>query len=151
MKSKKILLFFLACATVNLCRADNNVTCKVFDVTSYGAVADGKSDSAEAFVKAWTDACAAECGDMEKAKVVIPAGNYVAGPVNFQGLCKCGMVVEVNGVVVAPANPSSFHKEWIVFRHVNGLLITGAGKIDGQGAAVWPKKKGNRQIGRAHV
>ncbi|KAK8916053.1 Exopolygalacturonase [Platanthera zijinensis] len=143
--TKKILLFFFACAVAqgNICRADN-VTYKVFDVTSYGAAADGKSDSAQAILKAWADACAADCGALENAKVMIPAGNFLAGPVDLQGPCKGAMVIEVNGVLIAPTDLGSFKKEWIVFRHVNGLLITGAGKIDGQGGAVWHKMKGNR-------
>lgn len=139
-----LLLFLVFLATlVKICHA-NNFTEKIFDVTSYGASPDGKNDSAPAFLKAWSEACATDCGLMGRAKVLIPEGTFFTGPVCFRGLCKSAMVVEVNGLILAPTDLRIFRKEWIAFRQVNGLLITGNGRIHGQGAAAWAKKKGNR-------
>lgn len=49
-----------------------------FNVTDYGAVADGTTDNSEAFAKAIA-ACAEEGG-----KVVIPAGVYLTGPIHLK-------------------------------------------------------------------
>ncbi|XP_020585523.1 exopolygalacturonase-like [Phalaenopsis equestris] len=144
MDSNIWLLFIIfLVAHVNICRG-NNFTEKVFDVTSYGASPDGQNDSTQAFLKAWNEACTTDCGLLGRAKVLIPEGTFLTGPLCFRGLCKSAMVVEVNGMIVAPTDLRVFRKEWIVFRYVNGLLITGSGGINGLGATAWRKRKGNR-------
>ncbi|XP_028557012.1 exopolygalacturonase clone GBGE184-like [Dendrobium catenatum] len=141
MDSKILLsLLVLIVARENSC-CGQNFTEKMFDVTSYGACPEGKNNSVPAFLKAWSEACSTDCGLLGRAKVLIPEGTFLIGPVSFQGLCKSAMVVEVNGVILAPTDLQVFRKEWIAFRRVNGLLITGSGKINGQGATAWQKKK----------
>ncbi|XP_020594547.1 exopolygalacturonase-like, partial [Phalaenopsis equestris] len=116
--------------------APYNLT-KTFNVKHYGAVSDGKSDSAKAFQKAWDDACGWEG---LKPKVLIPEGRFLVGSLVFQGPCKGRkVVVQVKGYVVSQADLNAYKThDWISFRYINGLLVTGKGTFDGQGAYAWP-------------
>ncbi|KAK8962829.1 Exopolygalacturonase [Platanthera guangdongensis] len=148
--TRKLRLLFavLAAAAANIDICGGLFTDRVFNVVGYGATPDGRSDSAGAFYKAWGEACAADCGWFRgvrvRARVLIPQGTFLVGPVSFRGPCRSPMVVQVKGVVRAPTNLGAFHhQEWIAFRHVNDLLVTGLGTFDGQGRSVWPYKHGN--------
>ncbi|KAJ6334459.1 hypothetical protein OIU78_011359 [Salix suchowensis] len=67
----------------------------VFDVTQHGAKADDHTDNAEAFIQTWR----AACDSGVPAKLVIPVGTFLTGPVVFQGPCKSTepIVFEVQG------------------------------------------------------
>ncbi|KAI9082592.1 hypothetical protein K1719_035461 [Acacia pycnantha] len=110
----------------------------VFDVKTFGAKADNKTDNAMAFIHAWIAACK---NSTTPSKVLIPAGVFVAGPTIFEGPCTSPkpVTVEVLGTVVSTVDPSDFvSPEWFSFEHVDGLVITGNGIFDGQGPAFWP-------------
>lgn len=88
----------------------------------------------QAFMKAWVAAC--KSGG--PAKLLIPEGKYVTGPVVFQGPCKGFVTVEVRGTVQATTDVSEYSSpEWFSFENINGLLLNGGGTFDGQGATVW--------------
>nr|ACN85327.1 polygalacturonase precursor [Oryza brachyantha] len=107
----------------------------VFDVTDFGAVTDGETDNSKAFVRAWTEACAAA----GRPAVVVPSGDYLLHPVVFRGPCRGYVEVRVAGVVRAPAGLDAFrgYHEWINFAGIDGLLVTGNGTFDGRGASSW--------------
>ncbi|KAK8527578.1 hypothetical protein V6N12_054784 [Hibiscus sabdariffa] len=52
---------------------------KTFDVRSYGAVSDGRTDNQKAFLQAWNDACNQYGGSV----VFVPSGVYMLGPAVF--------------------------------------------------------------------
>ncbi|KAK8468064.1 hypothetical protein PHAVU_007G218300 [Phaseolus vulgaris] len=59
----------------------------------------------------------------------------------FAGPCNSPkpITVEVIGTVVANTNPSQYvSPEWFTFQDIDGLVLTGTGVFDGQGAAMWP-------------
>ncbi|XP_059309662.1 exopolygalacturonase-like [Lycium ferocissimum] len=108
---------------------------KVFNVMSYGAVADDKTDNSQAFLKAWNDACQWK----GRSKVLIPKGTYMLNSLTFQGPCKGSMTFLIKGVLKAPTDPSLFNPNtWIGFLYVSGLVVKGGGYLDGQGASAWP-------------
>lgn len=49
------------------------------------------------------------------------------------------------GTIIAPQRQENWKfinndgDSWIKFRHINGLLISGGGTIDGQGVSWWEK------------
>ncbi|KAL0927345.1 hypothetical protein M5K25_001509 [Dendrobium thyrsiflorum] len=110
---------------------------KIFNVNDYGAVSDGRTDNAKAFQNAWADACA---WDGLRPKLLIPKGKFLVGPLVFKGPCKGReMVVQVKGYVLSQADLNAYKThDWISFRYINGLLLTGKGHFDGQGAYAWP-------------
>lgn len=92
----------------------------------------------QAFDLAWREACAAE----GETKVRIPKGCYFVGPMKFQGPCNGSMMVEVEGVLLAPTNlsvynPTDSPATWLEFRHLNNIHLCGDGVFDGQGHSAW--------------
>ncbi|XP_077215525.1 exopolygalacturonase-like, partial [Tasmannia lanceolata] len=108
---------------------------RVFNLNDFGAIADGKSDSSQALLGAWKNACACDGTGI----VLIPQGTYLVGPTILKGPCKRPTVFQIQGVLKAPADLRNFGSgAWIEFQHINGLTIAGGGKFDGQGASAWP-------------
>ncbi|XP_059668779.1 exopolygalacturonase-like [Cornus florida] len=106
---------------------------KVFDVTTYGAVADGKTDNAKAFLTAWTDACQWK----GRSRVLIPSkGTYVLSSMTFKGPCKGPISVLIKGVLKAPSDPS-YGDHWITFQYIDRLVVKGGGTLDAQGTYAW--------------
>ncbi|RZS06257.1 hypothetical protein BHM03_00036909 [Ensete ventricosum] len=106
----------------------------VYNVNDYGAVGDGQTDSTKAFQTAWSAACAME----GTPTIVIPGGAYLLGPIVFKGPCKGIMMMKVKGQLLASTNLEAYTNNWINFQYVNGLVISGGGRFNGQGASAWP-------------
>lgn len=114
-----------------------------YNVVDYGARAGGRADSADAFLAAW----AAACGDSSSSSppvMRVPAGTFLVSQAYFKGPCRsaAGVVVAIDGVVVAPAAVDS--SVWIMFHYAHGLKIRG-GRLDGNGQAYWACKTAGRQ------
>ncbi|KAL9407731.1 hypothetical protein AB3S75_046302 [Citrus x aurantiifolia] len=118
-------------------------TAKVFNVLQFGAKPGDKEDRHNidsnhmAFVKAFEAACHHE----GKARLVIPRGTFVIGPVTFMGPCSnTPLIVQIQGTIKALTDISEFPgqgEEWVNFQNINGLVVTGGGTFDGQGASCW--------------
>ncbi|KAK1267413.1 Polygalacturonase [Acorus gramineus] len=112
------------------------ITSRAFNVVDFGAVGDGKTDSTKAIMSAWTEACNSTEG---RTRLLIPQGTFFVGPVTFKGPCKGPMVVQLQGVLKASPNLADYDSDnWVVFKYIDGLVITGGGTFDGQGASAWP-------------
>ncbi|KAH8489605.1 hypothetical protein H0E87_025002 [Populus deltoides] len=101
-----------------------------FDVKAYGAKANGMTDDSK---RSERYACAAK----EASTVVIAKGNYMVGPLKFEGPCTAPVTVKVQGTLKAPADPKRLRDDWVAFRNVEGLTVSGGGIFDGQGAITW--------------
>ena len=112
-----------------------------FNVVAYGAKPDGKTDSAEPFLRAWEDACDAR----EPATIVVPKGQFFVSKGMYHGPCNNkGIKVLISGSIVAHAIKDKT-QTWLVFRYVDGLTISG-GALDGRGAEIWGcKTAGNKE------
>ncbi|XP_021594331.1 exopolygalacturonase clone GBGE184 [Manihot esculenta] len=109
---------------------------KIFNVVQFGAKTDPEKDNALAFIQAWN----AACNWKGKARVLVPKGAFVASSMVFGGPCKnkAPTVFQLVGTLKAVSNLSSYAEDfWMIFRNVNGLVITGTGTVDGQGPNVW--------------
>ena len=113
-----------------------------YNVVSLGAKGDGKTDSTQAFFSAWTKACAS----VSPAIIYVPAGRFYLGQVVFSGPCKNNAItVRIDGTLVAPADYRVLGNtgNWLLFKHVDGVTISG-GILDGQGTGLWAcKASGN--------
>ncbi|KAJ9686855.1 hypothetical protein PVL29_015626 [Vitis rotundifolia] len=109
-----------------------------FDVTKYGAQADGKTDISQALLKAWEAACASPIA----SRVVIPNGIYALGQVGIEGPCKAPINLIVKGTVRAPVDTSRFQAQagWVAFTNLDQFTLSGYGVFDGQGQSVWGQK-----------
>ncbi|CAD5192496.1 unnamed protein product [Musa acuminata subsp. malaccensis] len=106
----------------------------VYNVKDYGAAGDGQTDNTKAFETAWSAACAVQ----GKATIVIPEGAYLLGPTIFKGPCKGIMVMQVKGQLLASTHLEAYNQYWLHFQYINGLVISGGGRFNGQGASAWP-------------
>ncbi|KAL2922992.1 hypothetical protein RDABS01_014483, partial [Bienertia sinuspersici] len=109
---------------------------KVFNLKDFDAVGDGETDDVEAFMGAFR----AACDHPGKARFLIPRGEFAVSQVVLAGPCKgpSPIVVQIMGTIKAVPDVSMYPEpEWLIFEHVNGLVILGGGTVDGQGAQVW--------------
>ncbi|XP_057485873.1 exopolygalacturonase-like [Actinidia eriantha] len=137
-------------------RASLGKQSRVFDVTRYGAVPNGATETSLAFLAAWRDACA----HPGNATLLVPNGTFFIGPVTFEGPChnQHSPTVTIRGILKAPSRLSSFPTStWIVFRKLHGLNLTGetdTTTLDGQGAKAWAlgsSDKKNKPLNRPIV
>jgi galacturan 1,4-alpha-galacturonidase len=108
-----------------------------FNVVSYGAVGDGKTDDTPAFRKAW----AAACSSSKPATMLVPKEKeFLVKQTTFSGQCKSSVRFKLDGTLVAPGR-SSWPKEnmnkWITFNNVDKLTVSGEGTMDGKGEVWW--------------
>eukprot|EP00698_Gefionella_okellyi_P018585 TRINITY_DN5590_c0_g1_i2.p1 TRINITY_DN5590_c0_g1~~TRINITY_DN5590_c0_g1_i2.p1 ORF type:complete len:389 (-),score=90.01 TRINITY_DN5590_c0_g1_i2:883-2049(-) len=106
-----------------------------FDVKSYGAKGDGKTDDTHAIQDAF-DACAKAGG----GTVIFPAGNnFLTFPFHFSGT---GTNMYVEDGCTIQANPDRGkwpdNTPFISARNMQHLAITGYGEINGNGDTWWP-------------
>ncbi|MDB5325340.1 MAG: hypothetical protein JWM57_909 [Phycisphaerales bacterium] len=119
-----------------------------FDITQYGAIADGKTLNTQAIQSA-IDACAAAGG----GKIVVPKGEFISGSL----MLKPKVNVELGEGAVLKNSPTltdfavepdgRFEGHFAEHRlallngvGVDNLRITGPGTLDGSGAAYWDAK-----------
>ncbi|KAL4180372.1 hypothetical protein AMTRI_Chr13g91800 [Amborella trichopoda] len=109
-----------------------------FNVMNYGAKGDGRTDDSKALMDTWK----AACGFKGSVRYYIPPGNYIVGPLNFNGPCKgvTTMNFMIKGTLKASTDLSKYGPtdSWVMFGWLTGLKLTGYGTFDGQGAASWP-------------
>ncbi|KAG9449916.1 hypothetical protein H6P81_009881 [Aristolochia fimbriata] len=110
---------------------------QIFDVLSFGAKGDGVADDTQAFQAAWKAAC-----KVARATIEIPAEfKFLIKPLTLQGPCMPHLVLQIDGLVVAPPNLSAWPKsslfQWINFKWLHNFTIKGTGTVDGQGSAWW--------------
>ncbi|CAI9108291.1 OLC1v1007860C1 [Oldenlandia corymbosa var. corymbosa] len=106
-----------------------------FNVMSYGAKPDRKTDSTPAFLKAWSAACSLV---QTSTTMYVPPGNFTIKPAVFKGPCGSRINVVIDGTLVAPDNYWDLGNSgyWLLFVLVNKLSIYG-GTLDAKGTEFW--------------
>lgn len=130
------LAFFLVALLVAFASCNDGAVGAAYDVVDFGAKADGRTDSSNAFLRAWAATCSAG-GD---ATMTVPSGRFFVSKVTFEGPCKSARIrVYISGTLVAPPEYGPDGQNWITFTLVQGVSIYG-GTLDGQGQALWACK-----------
>ncbi|PIN25962.1 Polygalacturonase [Handroanthus impetiginosus] len=126
----KFLIFLIA---VQLCPA------AAYNVVSYGARGDGKTDSTAALLRTWR----AACNSATPASVSIPQGTFLVRSISFTGPCRNRIHFEISGTIVAPDNYNVIGNSefWILFYRVSRLTVIG-GTIDAKGSNLWSCRRG---------
>ncbi|MBA0781886.1 hypothetical protein Gotri_002767 [Gossypium trilobum] len=112
------------------------------NVLSFGAKPDGTTDSTNAFLSAWTRACAST----NPATIYVPKGRFLLRSVNFRGKCNNNAIsFRIDGTLVAPVDYRIIGKadNWISFQYVDGVSIYG-GKLDAKGTGLWACKNSGK-------
>ncbi|CAL4894663.1 unnamed protein product [Urochloa decumbens] len=104
----------------------------------FGAVGDGSANDTKAFADAWTAACAGH----GKVFLNVPAGKtFRIWPLTLAGPCRGEIKLLISGNIVGPESPydwgSADRGQWLHFRNVEDLKVTGGGIIDGRGQQWW--------------
>jgi len=128
---------------------------KDYLITKYGAVADGKTLSTEAFRKAIE-----ECSRKGGGRVVVPAGEYLTGAIHLKS--NVNLHVQKGATIKFSTNPKDYlpivHTRWegMELMHLSPLIyayeqtniaLTGEGTLDGQGKSFFWKWHGNPRYG----
>ncbi len=129
---------------------------KKFDITQYGAVADGKTLSTKAFEKA-INACSKKGGGI----VEVPKGEYLTGAIHLQN--NVNLHLADDAVVKFTTNPKDYlpvvYARWEGVELMNyspliyaygkeNIAVTGNGILDGQaGNDNWWNWTGNKKFG----
>ena len=104
-----------------------------FNVTTYGAVGDGKTDDTTAIQAALTAAGAAGGGT-----VTVPSGTFLSGPIVISSSTRLELA---SGAVLKMLPMASYPTSGVAFITSSGtthdIALTGAGTIDGQGQDWW--------------
>ncbi|KAA0063115.1 hypothetical protein IC582_019215 [Cucumis melo] len=109
-----------------------------YNVITFGAKPDGKTDSTQSFLKAWKSACSS----LTRSTINVPKGRFLLTAITFRGPCKNNNIIFLlNGTLVAPLDYNALGDSgyWILFTKVNGVSFIG-GNIDGKGTAYWACK-----------
>ncbi|XP_060171406.1 polygalacturonase-like [Lycium barbarum] len=116
----------------------------IYNVQNYGAKSNGKTDSSNAFLSAWSAACASTSA----ATIYVPRGSYLIRKAYFRGeTCKSNAItIRIDGTLLAPSDYNVIGKSgnWIKFEKVTGVSIYG-GTFDGQGAGLWACKTSGKK------
>ena len=119
--------------------ADSAAPTITYNVASFGARPDGKTDSSKALLSAWAKACASR----SSAVIYVPPGRFFLEKAVFGGgQCKnTAITLRIAGTLVAPSDYRVIGDagNWIFFENVDGVTISG-GVLDGQGAGLWACK-----------
>ncbi|XP_015580830.1 polygalacturonase [Ricinus communis] len=110
-------------------------TAAIYNVSSYGAKPDGTTDSTEAFIAAWKQACSS----LEPTTIYVPLGRFLLRNVAFRGKCRNNAIqIRIDGMLVAPSDYRVIgHSEnWLLFENVDGVSFFG-GVLDAQGTGLW--------------
>lgn len=136
ISSKKAQIFILI---ITLIFFHSSSATPTYNVKNFGAKSNGNSDCTNAFLSAWSAACAATQG----AAIYVPAGKYLLRNAVFSGKsCKnTAIAIRIDGTLVAPSKYTVIGNSgsWLRFDRVTGVSIYG-GTLDGQGAALWACK-----------
>ncbi|CDP19166.1 unnamed protein product [Coffea canephora] len=112
-----------------------------FNVISFGAKSDGRTDSTQSFLKAWASACSS----VQAATIFVPRGRYLIKAAVFRGPCKNRITVRIDGTLVAPDDYWGLGNSgyWLLFVQVNRLSVIG-GTLDAKGAGFWACRASGR-------
>lgn len=129
---------------------------KDFNVVDFGAIADGKTNSTEAFNKAIL-----ACNEAGGGRVIVPAGEFLTGSIHLKS--NVNLHLEKNAIIKFSTNPKDYlplvftrwegvecmnYSPLIYAYEQENIAVTGEGILDGQGANNnWWPWKGNKEDG----
>lgn len=115
-------------------------TTLVLNILSFGAKPNGVTDSTQAFMDAWSAACASS----DSSTIRVPKGRYLLPTAMvFKGdNCQSpGITLWIDGTLVAssPYQILGQADNWLSFETVTGVSIIG-GALDAKGSSLWACK-----------
>jgi polygalacturonase len=124
-----------------------------FDITDFGAVADGKTDATAAIANA-----IAACAQAGGGRVVVPPGEFSTGPIHLQSNVELHLAA-TNSVLKFNPDPKAYlpavftryegiecynYSPLIYAFELTNVAVTGAGTLDGHADETWLAWKGRK-------
>ncbi|CAN1156192.1 unnamed protein product [Linum perenne] len=108
-----------------------------YNITTYGAIPDGKTDSTNAFIAAWNEVCRS----FSPSTIYVPTGRFSIKNLALQGPCNSSIMFLIDGTLIAPSDYTVIGNmgTWIMFHAIDDVTISG-GTLDGQGTGLWSCK-----------
>ncbi|KAK7251959.1 hypothetical protein RIF29_35590 [Crotalaria pallida] len=134
-----LLILMIMCFLLN----SSTAKAATYNVVNFGAKPNGQTDSTEAFLSAWSKACASA----SPTAIYVPQGRFLLRSVVFRGQCANKAIsITIDGTLVAPSDYRVIGNagNWLYFEHVTGVSIRG-GVLDGQGTALWDCKNSGKR------
>lgn len=127
----------------SLKRKNNVPSSNTYDITQYGGSTSSKDNS-----KALSDAFAA--ASKTKGVVVIPSGTFNCSHVDIKdidgvNLYITGTLAAIPSIADSGVDTSKVDIGMFYFTNCSNMIISGSGKIDGNGSIWWPTKDQNRR------
>lgn len=149
-----LVLVVLATAIAHAAPDLPDIPARTFDITTYGAVGDGKTLNTTALQKAIQAAAQAGGGIVR-----VPAGKFLTGPLSLATridlhLDKGATLLLTDDLAAYPREMHKGHhapKSGIDAANATDLRLSGEGTIDGQGAAWWTAAKANPHFHRPNL
>ncbi|KAK4765488.1 hypothetical protein SAY86_026578 [Trapa natans] len=138
MAAKTIISFSSLALTMTLIAISPTSYAAQYNVASFGATAGGRTDSSNAFLRAWASACSST----GPSTVYIPKGTFYVKSAAFNGPCRSSSITfRIDGTLLAPSNYMVIGNSgnWIIFRQVSRLNVYG-GILNGRGPSLWACK-----------
>jgi len=130
MYLKYFFKLFLAVSLFSFIGITVRAQTKIYNIASYGAVADGKTNNTNVIQKTIDDASASGGGRVE-----VPAGRFVTGVITLRSNVE--LHLDENAFLLGSALRVDYGagkaSPLIVSNHQHRIAITGQGTIDGQG------------------
>src|ERR1035437_10140102 len=130
MYIKYFFKLFLAVSLCSFISVTVRAKTKVYNITGYGAVADGKTNNTNVIQKAIDDASAGGGGRVE-----VPSGRFVTGVITL--LSNVELHLDDNAFLLGSTLRADYGpgkaSPLIVSNHQHHIAITGKGTIDGRG------------------
>ena len=125
MKTRWFIISFLLYAAIGCNSKKENL------ITSYGAIADGKTNNAAFIQKAIDETSAAGGG-----QVIVPPGNFRTGPLFLKS--GVDLHLQLGAILLGPTNRADYGYEpgrpaVVSAKNQSNISISGKGIIDGQG------------------
>lgn len=116
------------------------IPARVFRVTDFGAVGDGKTVNTAALQKA-----IAACGQAGGGTVLVPPGRFLTRP--FTLVSRMNLHLDKGATLALSVDPADYtlpagqgsNRQCIEAVDCHDVALTGEGTVDGQGAAWWPR------------
>ncbi|KAJ4723893.1 polygalacturonase-like [Melia azedarach] len=112
-----------------------------YNVITFGAKPDGRTDSTQSFLRAWASACRSATA----STVYVPKGRYLIKAAEFRGPCRSRITFQSDASIIAPTDYRALGNSgyWISFINVDRLSVIG-GTLDGNGAGFWACRKSGK-------
>ncbi|KAL0540724.1 hypothetical protein IC582_020737 [Cucumis melo] len=142
------LFVLILITSLRFLQINSSASSQTFNVLDYGAVGDGNTEDTQAFLDAWKAACKSSNSKTSPIMLVPGGKSFLLQPFTLDGHdCKSTKTniisIVIDGELIAPKDRWAWKyegkecRQWILLKHMKGLVVKGSGSINAQGNSWW--------------